>query len=119
MAKAPYDIHLFVCTNERSDGRASCGQSHGLKLAKALKESLANTQLSYAIRVNKAGCLDVCAYGPAIVIYPEGIWYGGVTMEDVAAIVQGLADGEPVAHLQIDFKQPARKWLKNRRPSTS
>lgn len=115
MAKAPYDIHLFVCTNERSNGKACCGQSHGLKLTKALKESIAHAQLPYRIRVNKAGCLDVCAYGPAMVIYPQGIWYGGVTLKHVEAIVEGLANGQPMAPLQIDFKQPARKWLKNRK----
>jgi hypothetical protein len=27
------------------------------------------------VRVNMAGCLDRCEFGPAMVIYPEGIWY--------------------------------------------
>lgn len=27
------------------------------------------------VRANQAGCLDACAYGPSVVIYPEGVWY--------------------------------------------
>jgi (2Fe-2S) ferredoxin len=34
-----------------------------------------------------AGCLDQCEHGPNLVIYPQGIWYGGVRMEDVQRII--------------------------------
>jgi (2Fe-2S) ferredoxin len=27
------------------------------------------------VRINGAACLDRCEFGPAIVVYPEGIWY--------------------------------------------
>jgi (2Fe-2S) ferredoxin len=43
------------------------------------------------IRVNQAGCLDRCEFGPALVIYPEGIWYSPKTRADVDEI--------PEAHL--------------------
>ena len=26
-------------------------------------------------RINSAGCLDRCEFGPVMVIYPEGVWY--------------------------------------------
>jgi (2Fe-2S) ferredoxin len=35
-----------------------------------------------------AGCLDQCEHGPNLVIYPQGIWYGGVRPEDVPRIVE-------------------------------
>jgi (2Fe-2S) ferredoxin len=54
------------------------------------------------IRVNKAGCLDRCAEGPVMVIYPEGVWYTFVDTEDVEEIIQShLIKGLPVERLQL------------------
>jgi len=53
----------------------NCGSDRG----KNLKEK---------IRVVRAGCLDVCAFGPNRMIWPEGLWYMKVTKEDVAQIVE-------------------------------
>ena len=54
------------------------------------------------IRVNKAGCLDRCADGPVMVIYPEGIWYTFIDTEDVEEIIQShLIQGRPVGRLQL------------------
>jgi (2Fe-2S) ferredoxin len=36
----------------------------------------------------KAACLRVCTGGPWLVVYPEGIWYGGVTAEKFEVILQ-------------------------------
>jgi (2Fe-2S) ferredoxin len=40
------------------------------------------------VRVNMAGCLDRCEFGPAMVIYPEGIWYKIETTSDIDDILQ-------------------------------
>ncbi len=54
------------------------------------------------IRVNKAGCLDHCADGPVMVVYPEGIWYTFIDTEDVEEIIQShLIQGRPVGRLQL------------------
>jgi len=54
------------------------------------------------IRVNKAGCLDRCADGPVMVIYPEGIWYTFIDTEDVEEIIQAhLIQGRPVERLKL------------------
>ena len=39
------------------------------------------------VRVNSAGCLDRCEFGPVIVIYPEGVWYRAETREDIDEIL--------------------------------
>ena len=55
------------------------------------------------IRVNKAGCLDRCADGPVMVVYPEGIWYTLIDQDDVEEIIQShLIIGAPVARLQLN-----------------
>ena len=58
------------------------------------------------MRPNKAGCLDQCARGVAVVVYPEAVWYGGVTPEDVdEIIVEHVVGGRPVARLLIPDDQ--------------
>jgi (2Fe-2S) ferredoxin len=37
---------------------------------------------------SKADCLRVCAEGPVLLIWPEGVVYGGVTVERIERIVR-------------------------------
>jgi (2Fe-2S) ferredoxin len=45
-----------------------------------------------------------------VVVYPEGVWYGGVKVEDVPAIVdEHLVGGKPVERLLLQTLQAKRK----------
>src|SRR3989304_201254 len=87
--------HVFVWENRRpaDDPRGSCGGKGSEAIRGALKEELKRRGLQGPVRANTAGCLDACAYGPTVVVYPEGVWYGGVRPEDVPEIEIGRASG--------------------------
>lgn len=99
----PYTRHVFVCTNRRPDGspRGCCASKGSEDLRLAIKKEL-DAQDIRNVRINTAGCLDACERGMAVVVYPEGTWYGPVTPEDVKELVTAhLKDGQPVERLRI------------------
>jgi len=94
--------HLFVCENRRdpSDPRGCCAARGGEQVRAALKAELKRRGLDGTARANSAGCLDACADGPVVVVYPEGVWYARVRPEDVPEIVEShLLGGKPVDRL--------------------
>jgi (2Fe-2S) ferredoxin len=96
--------HVFVCENRRpeDDPRGSCGCKGSAAIREALKAEIARRGLKQEIRANAAGCLDACADGPSMVVYPEGVWYGRVAVEDVPEIVERhLVHGVPVERLRL------------------
>ncbi len=99
-----YRHHVFVCENRRpaDDPRGCCAAKGSEAIRAALKAEIARRGLKRQVRANAAGCLDACADGPSIVVYPEGVWYGHVRVEDVPEIVERhLVNGEPVERLRI------------------
>jgi (2Fe-2S) ferredoxin len=103
-AALPYERHVFVCTNERPPGhaRGCCAAKGSVELRDRLKALVKSRGLASRVRVNAAGCLDFCETGVSIVVYPENVWYGHVTMADVEEIVtQHLEGGVPVARLRL------------------
>jgi len=102
-----YAKHFFVCQNERNDpDRKSCGKEHAQQLIQALRDEIRGKNLpasdAIRVRVQACACLDACAAGPTLVVYPEGAWYGGVQTSDARAIVDAhLGEGPPVGRLRI------------------
>ncbi|MBK6295490.1 MAG: (2Fe-2S) ferredoxin domain-containing protein [Rhodoferax sp.] len=84
-----YQRHVFFCLNERKPGEACCSQQGAQAAFDRCKAQVKAAGLAGPgkVRVNRAGCLDRCAAGPVVVVYPEGVWYTYVDESDIDEIV--------------------------------
>jgi (2Fe-2S) ferredoxin len=99
-----YQHHVFFCLNQRSSGESCCAGQGAQAGFDHCKQAVKQAGLAGpgGVRVNKAGCLDRCAGGPVIVVYPEETWYTFVDQSDIDEIVEShLKNGRPVARLQL------------------
>ncbi|MBL4692368.1 MAG: (2Fe-2S) ferredoxin domain-containing protein [Magnetovibrio sp.] len=102
--KLYFELHVFCCINQRPEGhlRGSCGDKGSAKLRNYLKVRAKELGLG-KVRVNTSGCLDRCELGPVIVIYPEGVWYGVKTIEDMEEVLQQhILKGKRVERLLLE-----------------
>ena len=99
-----YKYHVFFCTNRRTDGRECCQDFDAQLMRDYMKAQVKQLGLTGkgGVRINSAGCMDRCALGPVIAVYPEGTWYTYVDKADLDEIVR--------EHLQNDrvVEQPPR-----------
>lgn len=98
----PYEKHVFVCENERPEGnpRGDCTKKGSPAVREKFKAEFAKRGLKGRMRANMAGCLDTCENGCSVVVYPDAVWYGHVTVADVDEIIEKhLLGGQPVERL--------------------
>ena len=94
----PYKRHAIMCCGK------SCGEN--MPLLNYLKNSVIEKGLVVgdpnAVRVNRAGCLGVCAGGPIMVVYPDGVWYCNLDEAAIDRIVEEhFIHGRPVEAYQF------------------
>jgi len=100
-----FDKHIFICENKRPDGhpRGCCADKGSLEIREYFKSRLKELGLNTKVRANGAGCLDACEFGCTIVVYPEQIWYGAVTKNEVDEVIEShIINDKPVERLKIN-----------------
>ena len=73
----PYARHILVCS-----GGFCSPERHGRALYALLPQLLEREGLLFGpgrVKRGETPCLGVCSGGPIVVVYPEGVWYAGVT----------------------------------------
>ncbi len=101
--------HVFVCTQMRPPGypRGSCGAQASAAVLVEFQQQFEKRGLWGKYGLTSTGCMGPCGSGPSVLVYPEGIMYGGVKTEDVAAIIEEhLLQDRPVTRLKV----PAEVW---------
>jgi NADH-quinone oxidoreductase subunit F len=74
--------HVLVCTG------GGCIASGALEISAAFTKELEDLGLARQTRVIETGCLGPCAVGPVVLVYPDGVFYQNVHLEDVHEIVE-------------------------------
>jgi len=73
---------VLVCTG------GGCIASGALEVSAAFSKELEDLELDEEVRVIETGCLGPCAVGPVVLVYPDGVFYQNVKLEDVHEIVE-------------------------------
>jgi (2Fe-2S) ferredoxin len=79
-----------------------CFQKGSVGLVEKFIEEIEDRDLTAECMVTNTGCFGICDKGPVAVVYPEGVWYGGLNESAVEEICQRhLEDGAPVEKYRI------------------
>jgi (2Fe-2S) ferredoxin len=96
--------HVFVCVQRRPEDhpRGSCSRHACDEVMNAFLAEVQARRLFDKIAVTNTGCLGPCAFGTSVLVYPDGVMYGKVTKDDVAAIIdEHLLGDTPVERLKV------------------
>lgn len=77
-----YRSHVLVCTG------TGCVSSGANRIKENLDAKLKESGLDREIKVVETGCHGFCEKGPIVIVYPEGVFYCQVTVDDVNEIFE-------------------------------
>ncbi len=83
----PYVRQSDVCINHRNWESPSCDYSGSEEVVHELRKVAKERNLNGKVRGARSGCLDVCEFGPNMMVWHEGLWSMKVTKGDVPPIV--------------------------------
>lgn len=96
----PFRHHVFVCTQDKPEGAASCPHNGSVRILEALERELKSQGLADEVQLTTCGCMGLCDDGPVLIVYPEGVWYRKVSEEDTLEIVNShLRSGKVVSRV--------------------
>ena len=107
VTKAPIKRHVFVCNGKSCSQVGSAEvkaefirilEEKGLRQG---KESKGRNPLGEVV-LTDCGSVGFCSIGVAVLVYPDGVWYGQVRPEDVTEIIEEhVENGKVVERLAL------------------
>jgi len=97
--------HVFVCVDAGSF--CDCEANGSGDFLVALRQQLIKRRLMPYVKTTLMNCNQPGARGPVVVVHPDGVWYDGLTAEDVEVFVETqLMAGQPLTgHLMQSAPQ--------------
>lgn len=65
----PFDFEIMVCAG------TGCLSSKSDDFVASIKEELAKNDMTDKVNVVRTGCFGLCAQGPIVIVYPDGVFY--------------------------------------------
>ncbi|MEK6936456.1 MAG: (2Fe-2S) ferredoxin domain-containing protein [Nanoarchaeota archaeon] len=81
-----YKRHIFVCINDK-ENEECCAKKNSEQILKILRQHVNENGLMSLYNITKTKCLGHCLEGPTIAVYPEGLIFKKVSIEDTQKII--------------------------------
>ncbi|MBW2181859.1 MAG: methyltransferase domain-containing protein, partial [Deltaproteobacteria bacterium] len=108
----PFRYHIYICTQKKPESAPSCLETGAEEVFKVLNRELAAAGLTDNVQVTTCGCLGICGKGPNMVVYPDGIWYTGLTPKRVSKIVKDhIGNNTPVEDFLLKDAETLKKEI--------
>ena len=113
----PCRFHVFFCRQQKPGGLACCAQRGAADSLAAFQREIQAQGLDDEVQLTPCDSIGLCGRGPNLIVYPEGVWYTGVTPEAAVEIVrEHLRDGRIVERLvERDMAKLKAEYLTHRR----
>ncbi len=107
VAAAPITHHVFVCTG------TSCSAADSAAVKATFERELLARGILFGkekkgknprgrIVLTECASVGFCAIGPAVMVYPDGVWYAQVRPSDVSEIIdEHILKGQVVERLAL------------------
>lgn len=92
--KYPFQKLFLVCTGARCND-PDRGKDRGEVIRDELKDLNKKLGRKPTVRVCSVSCLDLCDYGPNVVVHPEGTVYSHLTRDTARAVYSGVMGDGP------------------------
>ena len=79
-----------------------CAERGSVALLSTLRRLVKRAGRTKDIRITRTHCMGRCGEGPALVVYPDGIWYRGMTAGDAEELLSGHLLGDRLLEHRVD-----------------
>jgi sirohydrochlorin cobaltochelatase len=95
-AHRPIKKHVLVC------GNADCASRGSVGVVIALRRKLRDAGAEASIKITRTSCMGRCGEGPTVAVYPDGVFYRGVTATDADDLVRDHLLGDRLVSRLVD-----------------